>query len=238
MTPTFADGRGGRLYRYYVAAQPRSGVEREADDCQVRRIPADAVEPVVNGLLDRLVRRLGASALAPRRVELHEDELHVCVARSALFTPHGEPERELERVRRRLGEGERAVFDQQDAAAVRLILPVRLKLRGGRTWMMAPDGRAAVHAGVDKTLVAGLRAAHRLAAQCGLKDGPAQPLVRPMSTYERRLCGLAFLAPDIQAAILSGRQPLSLNLKGLLTTAIPPDWTAQRVALKMPLVAG
>jgi site-specific DNA recombinase len=104
--------------------------------------------------------------------------------------------------------------------------------------MIAQDGRFAVHAGVDKTLVSGLRAAHRLAAQCGLKDGPAEPQGRPINTYERNLCALAFLAPDIQAAILRGRQPSGLNLKHLLTMAIPFDWAAQRLVLEMPLAAG
>jgi len=79
-----------------------------------------------------------------------------------------------------------------------------------------------------------------LTAQHGLKDGPSgveRPL-RPMSTYERRVCGLAFLAPDIQAAILAGRQPLSLNLKRLLKEPLPADWSAQRVVLELPTLAG
>ncbi len=52
-----------------------------------------------------------------------------------------------------------------------------------------------------------------------------------MTTYKRQVCRLAFLAPDIQADILAGRQPLSLNLKRLLQGPIPAAWTDQRVAL-------
>jgi site-specific DNA recombinase len=236
MTPTFAYGRGKKLYRYYAAAPRAWGAERKKGDCAIRRIQADAIESVVRDALERLVRRPGAIAPAPRRVDVYEHELHICVPRAALFGSHADPARELERLCRRLVDGERAVLDGHDVAALRIILPLRLQLRGGRTWMMAPDGRAAVQAGVDKTLVGALRAAHRLAAQSGLKDGPAggeQSLPR-MSTYERRLCGLAFLAPDIQAAILAGRQPLSLNLKALIKTSLPVEWSDQRVALAFP----
>ena len=49
---------------------------------------------------------------------------------------------------------------------------------------------------------------------------------------------MAFLAPDIQAAILAGRQPLSLNLKRLLKEPLPADWSAQRVVLELPTLAG
>ena len=235
MSPTFAYGRGGRLYRYYASAAPAWGMERGKDEGEIRRVPAEAVDSVVRDALQRLVRRPGGAAPTLRRVELHDQELHVCVARASLFAAHGEPDRELERLSHRLGEGERAVFDDEDPAAVRVILPVRVKLRGGRTWLMAPDGRPAVHVGVDKTLVSALRAAHRLAAECGLKDGPAgaEQQSRPMTTYERQLCRLAFLAPDIQADILAGRQPLSLNLKRLLQGPIPAAWTDQRVALEL-----
>jgi len=150
-------GRGGQLYRYYVSSPPVWGVERGMGDRGIRRIPVDAIELVVRGALERLVRRPGAPTPAPRRIELQEDELHLCIAHVALFTSHADPGKELERLRRRLREGERAILDEHDAAAVRIILPVRLKLRGGRTWMTAPDGRPAVHAGVDKTLVSAPR---------------------------------------------------------------------------------
>jgi site-specific DNA recombinase len=235
MTPTFAYGRGGRLYRYYVSAPPAWGVERQTDDGEIRRIPADAVESIVRDALQRLARRPGAEPPALRRVEIHDEELHLCVARVPILAAHAEPHRELERLRQRLGEEERARFDEHDPSAVRLILPVRIKLRGGRTWLMAPDGRPAVHVGVDKTLVGALRAAHRLATECGLKDGPAAAALRsrPLTTYERQLCRLAFLAPDIQAAILAGRQPLSLNLKRLLQAPLPAAWPDQRETLAL-----
>ena len=50
----------------------------------------------------------------------------------------------------------------------------------------------------------------------------------PTSPYLRRLMRLAFLAPDIQRAILDGRQPRSLNLEALMAMELPLDWSAQR----------
>ena len=44
----------------------------------------------------------------------------------------------------------------------------------------------------------------------------------------RKLTKLAFLAPDIQQAIISGQQPADLTLAGLLASPIPIDWDEQR----------
>ena len=44
----------------------------------------------------------------------------------------------------------------------------------------------------------------------------------------RRLLRLAFLAPDLQRAILEGRQPSDLTLARLLDSDIPLLWSEQR----------
>ena len=44
----------------------------------------------------------------------------------------------------------------------------------------------------------------------------------------REILRLAFLAPDIQKAIIEGRQPANLSLKWLLELDVPADWRAQR----------
>ena len=46
--------------------------------------------------------------------------------------------------------------------------------------------------------------------------------------YIRGLTRLAYLAPDIQDAILSGRQPVGLTLEQLVRFDIPLDWAEQR----------
>ncbi len=41
---------------------------------------------------------------------------------------------------------------------------------------------------------------------------------------------MAFLAPDIQLAILSGTQPKGLCVQDLLNTQFPMEWLNQRLA--------
>jgi putative transposase len=53
---------------------------------------------------------------------------------------------------------------------------------------------------------------------------------QPDSAYNRKLVRLAFLAPDIQRAILAGMQSPSLTLTTLLDKPIPTDWADQRRA--------
>ena len=113
---------------------------------------------------------------------------------------------------------------------VRVILPVRMKVRGGRTWLTRPDGgKATPRLKVDKNLIRALRASHAVVGDLGLMmSGSAQK--SPITTYDRRLCALAFMAPDLQQAILEGRQPTSLNLEQLIHHEMPLAWADQRIA--------
>jgi hypothetical protein len=62
---------------------------------------------------------------------------------------------------------------------------------------------------------------HELAAEEGVS-----------SSYATRLFRLAFLAPEIVAAILNGRHPPQLTANRLMDdTRLPLDWTAQRELL-------
>jgi len=56
----------------------------------------------------------------------------------------------------------------------------------------------------------------------------------PVSPYERKLLRLAFLAPDIQQAIMSGRHPQHLFLEKIQQMTIPLSWVEQRKALGFP----
>ena len=49
----------------------------------------------------------------------------------------------------------------------------------------------------------------------------------PANAYERRLCRLAFLAPDLQRRIMEGRQPPAHNLERLIHEPIPISWNEQ-----------
>ena len=59
---------------------------------------------------------------------------------------------------------------------------------------------------------------------------------RITASYATRIVRLAFLAPDIVAAILAGNQPTSLTANKLMAdTRLPLDWRDQRVALGFAL---
>ena len=85
---------------------------------------------------------------------------------------------------------------------------------------------------MDRNLIGGLKRAHKVLRD--LNASPLQPVALlvdarpPENTYLRRLSSLAFLAPDIQEAILEGRQPAGFTLEPLIRNTIPPGWDDQR----------
>lgn len=101
--------------------------------------------------------------------------------------------------------------------------------------MVRPDGVGASSAGApDKQLLKALAQAH-----AGLAQYDAAPTQSPEQwrratsvpdSYLRRLTGFAFLEPDIQRAILEGRQPAGLSAYQILQAGVPLAWQDQRKA--------
>jgi site-specific DNA recombinase len=86
----------------------------------------------------------------------------------------------------------------------------------------------------NPALICALRQAHAL---LGRDDAGAPTIITvPNSTYQRRLICLAFLAPDIQEAILTGRQPVGLTLNDLMDRNLPLLWSDQCKTLGFPPV--
>ena len=88
----------------------------------------------------------------------------------------------------------------------------------------------------DPSLVRLVVRAHRLARRLAekpgstLEDAAAQQNMG--GPYAARLIRLNYLAPDIVAAILGGKQPADLTANKLMVdTGFPVDWRAQRAAL-------
>jgi len=235
MCPVFGYGQTGQVYRYYVSAPLQQGARRTPGDEAIRRVPAGAIEGLV---LDRLGRlgRSGSTAAKDwnaaskllRRVEIRENELHLLVHGHVLFDAHADLNAEIAKLSKRLAPGERAMPDQNAPGAVRIILPIRVKLRGGRSWIVAPDGSAAVNkAKADRALIGGLRNAHGFVGAMQRAGAAAKA---PVRAYDWQLSLVAFLAPDIQRAILEGRQPPGFNLERLVHQEIPLAWADQRTA--------
>ena len=80
----------------------------------------------------------------------------------------------------------------------------------------------------DLVLIAALRKAH---AMFNSERGLPMIEAAPTSPYDRNILRLAFLAPDIQQAILAGRQPHHLNLETFKSIELPLSWLRQRELL-------
>ena len=112
-----------------------------------------------------------------------------------------------------------------------LTIRARLKRTGIEMRMVVDDGSEP--ANVDPVLVRVLVRAHAIRAR--LLEDPSLTLKEiaadegVSSSYVTRLVRLAFLAPDIVTAILSGRHPPQLTANRLMDdTRLPLDWSAQR----------
>lgn len=129
----------------------------------------------------------------------------------------------LRRLSPQLASGEEAAIDPTDPAQLLLKLPLRLSTGKGRTEILtnAPRLRKA-----DPILVAALRSAHQMLT----RDTHGRPTLAaaPDTSHRRRLIRLAFLAPDLQLAILAGEQPERLTLARFLDSDLPLSWAAQR----------
>jgi site-specific DNA recombinase len=219
MSPTFSHGARGQVYRYYVSAPLQQGRARGADDQAIRRISAPALEDKVTLLLDRLLADLPASErpTALSRVEVHRTHLLLIM-----------PARLLAAVRLRLLQGETATSPPDQPVSLIVAVPMRMVLRGGRT-VISPSGDRGT-ARQDPALIKALRAAHSLLRldQSGLPILTATPT----SSYLRKVVRLAFLAPDLQQAILTGTQSPDLTLARLLREPIPGTWPEQRAAFR------
>ena len=218
-SPTFSTGRGGRVHRYYVAADLQQGREPAGRGDTIRRVGAEALERLILAELRRLSGRpeLGVEDVPGllRRLELRPLETQLVLDSDALIgLDH--PDLALEDLRGRLGAGERLVEERGASPALRISLPRRMQLRGGRTWILV-DGDQPDRPRHDPALIEALRKGHRLLAD--VADGA------PEQRYARKLVQLALLAPELQRDILTGRQPAAFTLVRFLKSPSPPlDW--------------
>lgn len=213
MSPTTSRGSNGRLYRYYVSAPLQQGRALPERSEAIRRVPAAPLEAMLSEIARHYV---GSEHREPlqifQRIHVHRASLQLLL-----------PRKHLSIVGERLDLGHHVTTDEGDGACFRLTVPVRMHFRGGRTWV---EGAAARPRRPDPVLVRALRTAHRMTATGAdrlpvLEAAPATP-------YLRRIVRLAFLAPDLQAMILEGRQPAGVTLEQLTRGDIPCAWADQR----------
>ena len=222
MSPSFTRGKRGQAYRYYVSAPLQQG-RRDPGDTGLRRVPGPALEAKLSAIIRRVAP---ASAVDPlsalARVEVTANSLQLLMPVGLMTT-----------VRSRIEPGETLEPDPADSAFLRLTIPVRMRLRGGRSWILGATKPAPRR---DPVLIKALRAAHALLRMDSV-DLPTLDAA-PASPYHRRLVRLALLAPELQRAILAGNQPPGLTLESLMRAPIPALWSAQKAMVEALALTG
>ena len=115
-------------------------------------------------------------------------------------------------------------------------VPFKIRTRGGRKLVIAPDGVPWVPSRprVDSAMIKAVARAHRWKRL--LETGEFTSVTELAAaekinlSYLGRVLRLTLLAPDIIEAILEGRQPAELQLEDLLRP-LPVEWSAQRRGL-------
>ena len=206
MCPTFSKGARGKRYRYYVSAPLQQG--STSRDPGMRRVPAERIEMLLSDLVARASAHPPTEPLeAIRRVDVRATDLELLVdiadfpAASDRLKGTATVERERDRWRICLA----ATFGRSGPPNIVATVP------GPRH---------------DPVLIKALRASHTMIES----DARNLPLLdaSPPSAHLRRLVRTAFLAPDLQRAVLEGMQPQSLTLERLMRSDLPLDWDEQR----------
>jgi len=220
MCPVSTRNRHGRVYRYYVSSVLQQG-SRQTADAAAMRIPAPAIEKLV---LDRIPT--GSSDMAGwdearqriTRVEVGDEGVSLILRYTGRYRADRYPEGDAVHD---LGEG-----------LVEVKAPIPARAWNGRcTVERAPARRA--DGKVDASLARALARAHAMVRRATMSPFPT---LEELATdhaddgYVRRLARLAFLAPDIQQAIVEGKQPADMRLERLMRGLMPLQWSEQRQA--------
>ena len=125
-----------------------------------------------------------------------------------------------------------------DGKILTVHIPMEWKRRGGRKVIIAPEGTdvwAPAKPRPDETLIRALARAHRWRRllEEGSYSSPQEIAESEKLTksFVNRLMRLTLLAPDIQEAIVDGRQRKGMELQDL-TLMMPGEWEKQRRTLR------
>jgi DNA invertase Pin-like site-specific DNA recombinase len=247
--------RSGKRYRYYVERGPIGGV-RSGRRPRLRRIPAQEIESLVGEAVANLLRSsrrlIEATGLQNASSSRTRSLVEAGIALAERFeADRSECHRKLRSMIDRVVVAEESVRIEIGRAALvgafggaeqrilaaesnhTIVVPAKLKARGVelRFILYADDGsrRPAPDLSLIRAVVRGHDWFRRMMApdRPTMADLAAADGVTP--AYLRRLFDLAFLAPDIVAAILDGRQPIELSAERLTRLDdLPLDWGSQR----------
>ncbi|MBX9616619.1 MAG: recombinase family protein, partial [Caulobacteraceae bacterium] len=230
MTPLKAVKAGKPTYHYYVSSPLQIG--RRDNVGSLPRISAPLIEELVVQHLHKL-KLCTPIDEAPDWLAVRNLIDRVEVTSEALTLQFDEVM--LEQAIRDFSTQDRIAIDrfERRGTAPILTLPVRMVKRGGARVAIGPDGQPAIRTTrTDPALGAALIRAEAWKRQllsgevASLREIARAENVTP--AYARRVIRTAFLAPDLKAAILDGRQPSGLTLEALSRSEMPLDWDDQR----------
>lgn len=142
---------------------------------EAERLPAAALEQLIIercALLAPGIPRQDLDAEIWRvvsRVEVHAAQVHLMLNARGLSALAGEPVG-INQARARLAPGDQVVADHLSPGVMRIVMAVRLKVRGGRTWSIGPVGPGRARpTGINRPLIRRLRAGHAILRDCGIE---------------------------------------------------------------------
>ncbi|MBR1235589.1 hypothetical protein [Bradyrhizobium sp. AUGA SZCCT0182] len=127
----------------------------------------------------------------------------------------------------------------EDGRTAMVSIAVSFLQRAGRKQILSPAGAAPWSPAprVDSALVKAVVRAHRWRQMIESGKYPSSAELakaeKVNDSYLSRILRLTLLAPDIIEAILTGRQPTTLQLDELLKP-LPAAWSQQRSRLRIP----
>jgi site-specific DNA recombinase len=239
MKPVFAR-RKRRLYGYYVAPKLMPGLTSPAK--------ADALTRVPCRLLDDLVRHrlMDLTGVVPEgiatnvlrevvtRVEVHGDSVQMVLNQGALRSLNANLV-DARTVEARLHLGDRLLAEVSRLNHVRISIPIRLKMRGGRTWLEDAEVKAGRKlTAVRLAAIKRLREAHHAFEPARLALARQVPRIRLAQAPSNGIGRIdwVFLAPGIQSAILNGRLDPASIARLAEQPFIPLSWAVQRRLLE------
>ena len=233
----------GRRYRYYVSQSLQMG--RRSDSAYGWRLPGQVIEKAVYGIIrailsnqDELVHVLTTAA-----IPVHHVSEALSEAQSACKQPDEELDSFLQRASVKI-DGIEVVLSlapllPQHNVHITRTMPMQIQRRGNEMRLAIQN---AADSPADETMIKSIARAHVWAEE--IMSGSVAAMTdiaireKVSDSYVKKVMPLAFLAPDIVAAILAGRQPADLtNQKLIRQVEISLDWQEQRRVLGFPPAA-
>jgi hypothetical protein len=123
-------------------------------------------------------------------------------------------------------------LENADESLVTIRLKFHMRRRQGALLLEPADGVASPAPRIDRALVRALVLSRTWAGQLERGEvATVKALARANGichNYAARLLPLAYLAPDLNEAILKGVQPRAVSLAALTSQPLPASWAEQR----------